>query len=52
MTTANDVAKQCEDALASVLGLAMHVLKILTFNRKDPKQLYSVCPSLKFSGIW
>ena len=43
MTTANDVAKQCEDTLASVLGLAMHVLKILTFNRKDPQQLYSVC---------
>ena len=43
MTTANEVAKQCEDTLASVLGLAMHFLKILSFNRKDPQQLYTVC---------
>jgi hypothetical protein len=39
----NEVAKQCEDTLASVLGLAMHFLNTLSFNRKDPQQLYSVC---------
>jgi hypothetical protein len=43
MTRANKVAKQCEDTLASVLGLAMHLLKSLSFNRKDPQQLFSVC---------
>jgi hypothetical protein len=39
----NEVAKQCEDTLASVLGLAMQLLKTLSFNRRDPQQLYSVC---------
>ena len=43
MPNTNEVAKQCEDTLASVLGLAMHFLKTLSFNRKDPQQLYSVC---------
>jgi hypothetical protein len=43
MQNANEVATQCEDTLASVLGLAMHFLKTLSFNRKDPQQLYSVC---------
>ncbi len=41
--SAHEIAKQCEDILASVLGLAMHFLKTLSFNRKDPQQLYSVC---------
>jgi len=43
MQNANEVATQCEDTLASVLGLAMHFLKTLSFNRKNPQQLYSVC---------
>ena len=43
MQNANEVAMQCEDTLSSVLGLAMHFIKTLNFNRKDPQQLYSVC---------
>ncbi len=43
MPMTDEVAAQCEDTLESVLGLAMHFLKTLTFNRKDPQQLYSVC---------
>lgn len=43
MPNANEVATQCEDTLASVLGLAMYFLKTLSFNRKNPQQLYSVC---------
>lgn len=43
MTRTNEVAKQCEDNLASVLGLALHFLEILSLNRNDPQQLYSVC---------
>jgi len=43
MPNTNEVAKQCEDNLASVLGLAMHFLKTLSFNRKHPQQLYYVC---------
>jgi len=39
----NEIAKKCEDNLASVLGLAMHFLKIIRFDRKNPQQLYSVC---------
>jgi hypothetical protein len=43
MKNTNEVAMQCENTLASVLGLAMYFLKTLSFNRKDPQQLYSVC---------
>ena len=43
MTTNNQLAAQCEDFLASVLGLAFHFFKTLEFNRKDPQQLYSIC---------
>jgi len=43
MLNANEVATQCEEVLASVLGLAMHFLKTLSFNRKDGQQLYTVC---------
>ncbi|MGR8998069.1 MAG: DUF5677 domain-containing protein, partial [Gammaproteobacteria bacterium] len=43
MPNANKVATQCEDVLASVLGLAMHFLKTISFNHNDPQQLYSVC---------
>ncbi len=43
MTTTNKVAMQCEDILASVLGLAKHFLDTLWFNRQDPQLLYSVC---------
>lgn len=35
--------KRCEEALASVLGLALHFLKEVRFNRKDPQELLSVC---------
>lgn len=41
--TTNEPAAQCEEVLASVLGLAFHFLKTLRFNGKDPQQLYSVC---------
>jgi Family of unknown function (DUF5677) len=43
MPSTNEVATQCEDTLTSVLGLAKYFLKTLSFNRKDPQQLYSVC---------
>ena len=37
----------CKNVLASVLGLAMHFLNILTFDRKNPQKLYPVCSYIR-----
>ncbi len=37
------LAKQCETLLESVLGLALHLLETLRFDRRNPQQLYAVC---------
>ncbi len=43
MTESKEMYERCEGSLASVLGLAIHFLETLRFNRKNPQQLYSVC---------
>jgi hypothetical protein len=43
MTESNKHYKKCEEALSSVLGLALHFIKTMRFNRKNPQQLISVC---------
>lgn len=43
MSNAAKLARQCEDVLASVLGLSLHFLETLRFNQNDVQQLYSVC---------
>lgn len=43
MADTKQLAKQCEEHLASILELARHFLKTLSFDRKDPQQLYAVC---------
>ena len=43
MASTNKLSTQCEEVLASTLGLAKHFLNTLRFNRKDSQQLYSVC---------
>lgn len=43
METSNKLSRQCEDTLASMLGLALHFLEVLRFNDKNPQQLYAVC---------
>jgi hypothetical protein len=43
MTESEDTYKRCEESLASILGLALHFLETLRFDRKDPQQLFSVC---------
>lgn len=37
------LAEQCESVLESVLGLALHLIKSLKFNRQNPQQLFAVC---------
>lgn len=43
MTESKEIYERCEESLASVLGLALHFLETLRFNRKNPQQLFSVC---------
>ncbi|WP_422666741.1 DUF5677 domain-containing protein [Candidatus Manganitrophus noduliformans] len=43
MIDRNQLTEQCQDTLSSVLGLAMHFLGCLRFDRRNPQQLYSVC---------
>ena len=43
MTESKEVYERCEELLATVLGLALHFLETLHFNRKNPQQLFSVC---------
>ena len=43
MTESKQIYERCEELLASVLGLALHFLETLRFNRKNPQQLFSVC---------
>ena len=37
------LADNCENVLASVLGLAIHTIESVHFNRRDPQQLFAVC---------
>jgi hypothetical protein len=39
----NALAEKCENVLASVLGLAIHTIGAVHFNRRDPQQLFAVC---------
>jgi hypothetical protein len=43
MTGSEEIYNRCEDSLASILGLALHFLKTLRFDRKDPQHLFSIC---------
>lgn len=43
MVESKKIYERCEELLASVLGLAIHFLETLRFNRKNPQQLFSVC---------
>lgn len=40
---AKEIHERCEDSLSSILGLAIHFLKTLRFDRKNPQQLFSIC---------
>jgi hypothetical protein len=40
---AKEIYERCEDSLSSILGLAIHFLKTLRFDRKNPQQLFSIC---------
>ncbi len=43
MNKSNNNYKKCEEALSSVLGLALHFLETMRFNQKNPQQLILVC---------
>ncbi|MFC1580870.1 DUF5677 domain-containing protein [Thermodesulfobacteriota bacterium] len=43
MKEPNELTSLCEESLSSIIGLALHLLKILEFNREDSQQLFSVC---------
>ena len=43
MRELDELTSLCEESLSTMLGLALHFLKILKFNREDSQQLFSVC---------
>jgi hypothetical protein len=43
MTKSEDSFKRSDELLASILGLALHFLETLRFDRNDPQQLFSIC---------
>lgn len=45
------LAERCESALASLLGLAFHLLESLKFGRRNPQQLWSVSLFSRLAGL-